>query len=141
MLGALSATLLVFAGLSAGCGSGDDYANADRPPAPISISIAVTAARVQVSPARVGAGPVVLLIANESSRSRDVTLTAPAGSSRSCVADDASSGPINPGGAARMQLPMVQGVCEVGVADGGLPSARLVVGAERASAQQDLLQP
>lgn len=141
MLGALSATMLVLAGLVAGCGSSDDYANADRPPAPVSIAIAVTQTRVQVSPSRVGAGPVVLLIANESDRSRDVTLTAPVGSSSSCVADDTSSGPINPQGAARMQLRFVQGTCEVGVADGELPPARLVVGAERASAQQDLLQP
>ena len=94
-----------------------------------------------MSPDRIGAGPVVLLIANESGRSRDVTLTAPAGSSSPCVAADASSGPINPQGAARMQLPLVEGDCEVGVADGTLQPARLAVGPPRPSAQQDLLQP
>jgi hypothetical protein len=142
MLGALSATLVVLAGLGSGCGSGsDDYANADRPPAPISISIAVTGTRVAVAPSRVGAGPVLLLIANESDRSRDVTLTAPNASSDSCVEDDASSGPINPQGAAHIQLSLVHGTCAVGVADGSLPSTRLVVGPQRASAQQDLLQP
>lgn len=138
-LGALSATALVLAGLAAGCGSGDDYANADRPPAPVSISIAVTQTRVQVAPSRIGAGPVLLLIANESGRSHDVTLTAAGG--RSCVTDDASSGPINPQAAARMQLSLVGGTCEVGVAGGELPPARLVVGPERPTAQQDLLQP
>jgi len=142
MLGALSATVLVLAGLAAGCGSGsDDYANADRPAAPVSISIAVTDARLGVSPSHVGAGPVLLLIANESNRSRDVTLTTPDGSDRSCVEDDASSGPINPQGAARIQLSLVQGTCELGVADGNVPPARIVVGPERESAQQDLLQP
>lgn len=140
MLGALSATVLVVA--AAGCGgSGGSYANAARPPVPVSISIYVTDGRVGVSPSRVGAGPVMLLIANESTRSHDITLTGPAGGSRSCVADDASSGPINPQGNARIQLPLVEGVCEVGVADGGPHSARLVVGAERPTAQQDLLQP
>ncbi len=140
MLGALSATVLVV--VAAGCGgSGGTYANAARPPSPVAIAIYVTDGRVGVSPSRVGAGPVMLLIANESARSHDVTLTAPPGGSRSCVADDASSGPINPQGNARIQLPLVQGVCDVGVADGGLPPARLVVGAERPSAQQDLLQP
>jgi hypothetical protein len=140
MLGAL-ATLLALAAAGGGCGSGTEYANADRPPAPVSISISVTDDRVGVSPDRVGAGPVVLLIANESARSRDVTLTAPKGGGRSCVADDASSGPINPQGAARISLPLVEGTCTVGVASGGIPPARLVVGRERASAQQDLLQP
>jgi len=142
MLGALSAMALI-ALASAGCGgdSGGGYDNASRPPAPISISIAIAGDRIGVSPSRVGAGPVVLLIANQSNRSRDVTLVAPDGSGRACVESDASSGPINPQGVARMQLPLSQGTCEIGVADGRLPPARLIVGPERESAQQDLLQP
>src|SRR5690349_19939930 len=139
MIGAL-ATLVVLAGLCAGCGGSASYANVNRPPAPISISISVTGDRIGVSPNRVGAGPVLLLIANESGASRDVTLTA-AGGSRSCVAADASSGPINPQDAARISLGLVQGTCKVGVAGGGISPARLIVGAQRASAQQDLLQP
>jgi hypothetical protein len=140
MLGALAA-LLVLAALAAGCGSGTaEYANADRPPAPIAVSIAIVGDRLAVDPNRVGAGPVLLLIANESSRSHDVTLTAP-DSGRACVADEASSGPINPQGAARMSLSLVEGTCEVGVDDGQLEPVRLVVGPERESAQQDLLQP
>ena len=141
MLGALGAISLVLVAVATGCGSDDsEYANADRPPAPITISIAIVGDRVTISPDRVGAGPVVLLIANESGRSHDVTLAA-SGAGRSCVADEASSGPINPEGAARITLPLVEGTCEVGVADGTLDPARLVVGPERESAQQDLLQP
>jgi hypothetical protein len=140
MLGALSAMVLVLVGI--GCGSsGDGYDNASRPPAPISISIAITGERIGVSPARVGAGPVVLLISNQSDRSRDVTLSAPDGSDGACVDVDASSGPINPQGAARIQLPLVEGTCEVGVAGGTIEPARLTVGPERETAQQDLLQP
>lgn len=139
MVGALSATVLVIA--AAGCGSQVGYENASRPPATRSISIDVTGTRVAVSPTRIGGGPVVLLIVNESSRSREVTLAAPAGSSHACVEDDASSGPINPQGTARIQLPLVEGTCEVGVADGTLAPARLTVGPERESSQQDLLEP
>lgn len=140
MLGALGATLALAAGT--GCGSDDaDYANADRPPAPVAISIALVGERVAVSPDRIGAGPVLLLIANESGRSRDVTLTAADGGEESCVQDDASSGPIHPQDAARLSLPLVEGVCEIGVADGALEPARLIVGPERESAQQELLQP
>lgn len=136
MLGALSAMVVV------GCGgNGGGYDNASRPAAPVSVSIAVIGTRIGVSPAHVGAGPVVLLIANQSDRSRNVTLTAPHGSGRSCVDSDASSGPINPQGAARIQLPLVEGTCEVGVADGTLAPARLTIGPARASSQQDLLQP
>ena len=140
MLGALSAMALAAA--IAGCGSsGGSYANAARPAAPISVSIYLTDTRVAVSPAHVGAGPVLLLIANESTRSRNVTLTAPAGASSSCVTADTSSGPINPQGTARVKLSLVQGTCAVGDAAGTLRPAHLVVGPERQSAQQDLLQP
>lgn len=139
ILGALGATALAAA--LAGCGGASGYANAARPPAPVSVSIYLTDGRVDVSPSRVGAGPVLLLIANEGTRSQDVTLTAPAGAARSCVAADTSTGPINPQGTARIKLPLVQGTCAVGTVAGTLPPARLVVGPERQSAQQDLLQP
>jgi hypothetical protein len=138
MLGALSAIALAIA--AAGCGSGGGYANAQRPPAPVTVSIAIVGGRIEISPDRIGAGPTMLLIANQSARSRELTLTG-ALDARACVAADASSGPINAQDTAHMQLPLVQGTCDVGVADGSLPPARLVVGPQRASAQQDLLQP
>jgi hypothetical protein len=138
MLGTLSATLIVVAG--AGCGSSERYDNADRPPAPVNVSISLTPGRIAVSPTTIGAGPVVLLIANESGRSRELTLTAP-GAAGGCVDGDASSGPIHPQGTARVQLSLVEGACTVGVDDGRLPPARLAVGPERPSAQDDLLAP
>jgi hypothetical protein len=140
MVGALSAGLIAVLLLS-GCGAGSKYANTPRPPAPINVAISLTNGGVLVSPARVGAGPVVLLVANESGRSRDVTLTAPAGASSSCVEATASSGPINPQGVARLPVQLVRGECVVGVRDAGLRPAHLIVGAERTSAQADVLQP
>lgn len=143
-VGALSATVLsavVLAVGGAGCGSSDSYDNASRPPAPINVAISLTGERVAVSPDRVGAGPVVLLVANQSGRSREVTLRAPAGSNSSCVDGDVSSGPINPQGTARLQLSLLEGRCVVGDADDALQPAPLTVGPPRPSAQQDLLQP
>jgi hypothetical protein len=137
MVGALSAAMLVLAG----CGSSGGYANRPRPPAPVNVAVNLTNARVSISPARIGAGPAVLLVANTGDRSRDLTLTAPNGSSRSCLATSASSGPINPQGTARVAVELVEGDCLVGVRDASLRPARLVVGAERTSAQADLLQP
>ena len=139
MLGALSATLIAL--VAAGCGSSERYDNAERPPAPVNVSISLIPGRIAVSPTRIGAGPVVLLIANESGRSRELTLTAPPEATGGCVDDDASSGPIHPQGTARVQLSLVEGTCTVGTADGALPAARLAVGPERPSAQDDLLAP
>jgi hypothetical protein len=137
--GVLSATVLTVA--AAGCGSSESYDNAARPPAPVNVAVNLSGDRVLVSPDSVGAGPVVVIVANESGRSREVTLSAPAGSSSSCVDSDVSSGPISPQGTARLQLPLVEGGCVVGVADGTLQPARLTVGPPRPSAQQELLQP
>jgi hypothetical protein len=137
-IAALSATVLAIVGCG---GASGGYDNASRPPAVLTISIALNEARVAVAPARIGAGPAVLLIANQSGRSREVMLTAPAGASRSCVEADASSGPISPQSTARVQLPLVEGTCMVGVRGATLRPARLTVGPPRPSSQQDLLQP
>ncbi|MGB2711752.1 MAG: hypothetical protein WBC33_09565 [Conexibacter sp.] len=137
MLGALSAATIVLAG----CGSGDGYDNAARPPVPIHVSVSLLGGRVQLSPAQIGAGPVVLLVANQTSALRDLTLSTAAGASSSCVTATASSGPINPQGVARVPVDLVEGACVVGVRDGSLRPARLSVGPPRPSAQEDLLQP
>src|SRR5215207_11214799 len=134
MLGALSATLII---VGAGCGSSERYDNADRPPAPVNVSVSLMPGRIAVSPTRIGAGPVVLLIANESGRSRELTLAASREGASGCVDNDASSGPIHPQGTARVKVSLLEGACAVGVADGALPSARLAVGPERPSAQGD----
>ena len=137
MLGALSAA----AALATGCGSTDSYDNASRPAAPVNVAVSITPDGVRVSPDGIGAGPVVLLVSNQSRTSRDLTLTGAAGDNAGCVTADASSGPINPDGVARLQVDLVEGACDVGVDDGGLAPARLTVGPPRASAQDELLQP
>ncbi len=127
--------------LLVGCGSGTAYDNTSRPPAPINVSVNLTDERVLVSPARIGAGPIVLLVANESATSHDLTLTSPSDASDSCVAASASSGPINPQGVARLPVEVIEGECLVGVRDAALRPAHLLVGKRRPSAQDQLLQP
>lgn len=136
MVVAVGAAMLI-----AGCGASDDYANDERPAAPINLSVSVTDDRVAISPARVGAGPVVLIVSNQSGSSRDVRLSPPEGSSSACVDADASSGPINPSGTARLQLDLVEGDCVVSVRGRDVRPARLSVGAPRETAQAELLQP
>ncbi|HEY4279159.1 MAG TPA: hypothetical protein VGM91_13135 [Conexibacter sp.] len=128
--------------LVAGCGSSSDYANERRPPRPRNIAVSVTDGRIGVAPGEIGAGPVVLIVTNQSERSRDLRLAAPSGSGTACVDADTSSGPINPMGTARVSVTLVQGACVLttGSASGPRP-ATLRVGPERPSAQADLMQP
>jgi hypothetical protein len=129
--------LLVLALLGlAGCGA-SGRVNRDRPPAPINVSAAIHDARVEVSPTRFGAGPIFLIVSNQSPRTQRLTLETAgraAGIRRSTTA-------IAPQGTARLAVQLTRGAYRVGVYDRAVAPARLSVGARRPSAQNELLQP
>jgi hypothetical protein len=52
-----------------------------------------------------------------------------------------STGPINPGDTGQIKLDVVEGKYQVKTGNGGIRPASVNVGPERASAQNDLLQP
>ena len=53
------------------CGEGEDHVNRERPAASINVTAAIIDGRVIVSPRRFGAGPIRLLVTNQTgSRSR-----------------------------------------------------------------------
>lgn len=137
-----AATLVALAFVS-GCGSSDEYANEPRPPAPINVTAAITDERVEVSPRRFGAGPIVLIIANQSGRSQEITL-------ETDETDEPAEGkpgirqktsPINPRGTAELQVDVPEGTYSVSAASGRTQPATVTVGTLRESAQNDLLQP
>jgi hypothetical protein len=128
--------------LLAGCGGSDDsdYANEPRPPTPIVVSASIGSDRVSVSPRRFGAGPVTLIVTNQTGQSREITLeTDEIGGSSPGI--EQNSGPINPGDTASLKADLARGTYRVAVDDRGIEGASLRVGAERASAQDELLQP
>ena len=134
-LGLVAATLVVV-----GCGTEDDYANEPRPPSPINISAAITPEKVTVSPQRFGAGPIVLIVANQTDDPQRVTLETDE------LAGDTggikqSTAPINPDGTATLKVDVREGRYQVSVDGAGIRAARVSVGDERESAQNELLQP
>jgi hypothetical protein len=135
VLGVSGAALLV-----AGCGSDSDYANKPRPPSPITITAAINSKRVEVSPRRFGAGPITLVVTNQSGKSADLVLeTDNSGSGQAGIRQQ--TGPINPQGTASLKADLSQGRYTVRVRSGQIQPASLVVGRKRASAQNQLLQP
>ncbi len=125
---------------AAACGSESDFANELRPPSPINVTAAITDDRVVVSPKRFGAGPVVLIIANQSSKAREVTIeTDEVGGDRPGIRQRTS--PVNARGTAELKVDVRQGTYRVGVDSEAIEPATLTVGPERASAQNELLQP
>jgi hypothetical protein len=125
------------AGASA-CGSDTtSYTNAPRPPSPINVTAAITDQRIEVSPRRFGAGPIVLIISNQSSDAQAVTFEtdgADAGIRQTTSA-------INPAGTAQLQIDVDQGRYRLSVGDHTIRPASVRVGKPRESAQNALLQP
>lgn len=124
--------------LASGCGAEDDYANEPRPPTPIVVSAAITDGRVSVSPSEFGAGPITLIVTNQSQRAQEVTLeTDELGGESGGIKQN--SGPINPGDTASLKADLERGTYRVSVEGGDAASLR--VGPARESAQDELLQP
>src|SRR5919201_4323178 len=110
-----SAALLV-----SSCG-GSDHRNANRPPVPINVSVQLSARKVSVSPAKFGAGPITLLVANQSGASQTVTIDGPRVRQ--------SVGPINPEDTATLKVTVQPGAYTLATAEAaGLRPARLTVG-------------
>lgn len=123
-----------------GCGGEGGYANDPRPPTPINVTAAITPAKVTVSPPQIGAGPVVIIIANETGKAQRVTVeTDVLGASSGGIRQ--STAPINPQGTATLKLDLRTGRYIVAVADKSIGEARLNVGKPRPSSQDQLLQP
>jgi hypothetical protein len=137
--GALS--LAALAAGAAGCGEeGARYASADRPAAPITVTAAVTGGRVRVSPAKFGAGPILIIVSNQSGAAQQLTFeTNELGGDE--VGLRRTTGPIEDRSTATLQADVREGTYRLKTADRAIRPAAVLVGAARASAQSDLLQP
>ncbi len=137
------AALGVTVALVAGCGGGgnSDYKNKPRPASPIVVTASVSDKGVSVSPRSFGAGPVRMIVTNQTSAAQKVTLETDAGPATSSPGIKQQTAPISPQDTATLQVEVKPGRYSVHVDGGSIRAAILRVGKERASAQNDLLQP
>jgi hypothetical protein len=140
-VGLLTAGTLVVAG----CGGGTHFANEHRPPTAIDLTVYINDHQVSVSPAAVGAGPVIFLVTNQASTTESLSINS--GGSQL-----ASTGPINPGAPAQLKVDFKPGeyLVTTGPRNGSdaaigsgnaIVPARLHIGAPRPNADDVLLQP
>ena len=123
-----------------GCGSGGDFKDKPRPAIPIQLSSVVTDKAVSVEPSKVGAGPVTIVVSNQSTRSHTVTLQ---GGPHNTVEQ---VGPINPLDTAQIQETLDPGTYTVTAGSDSSASpeikpATLHIGRARASSSGTLLLP
>jgi hypothetical protein len=142
--------LALTAAMVAGCGSTGHFANQPRPPAPVNLTVYINDQKVSVSPSRVGAGPVQLIVTNQATNAESLTVAAAANSSSQPLAD---TGPISPQGTASVTVDLAPpGDYTVGIASSGTTQAAasaptgiqpavVHVGRKRQSSSSQLLQP
>jgi hypothetical protein len=157
------ATVAVSAIVLTACGSDSSYTNCLRPPVPINVSAAITKRSVSLSPTKLGAGPIVLLVTNQSDASQVATLQAddlqspgqanpeqnavkqPDGCPRDTAQRSGlrqSTGPINPADTAQVKVVVKRDTTyTLKTDDSKISPARLKVTRDRPSAQNVLLTP
>ena len=130
----LAALLLV------GCGAAPDYHDASRPPAPIVLTASISDRRVSVSPRAFGAGPISLVVTNQTKAAQRLTLESSQAAGQGPGLKQVTA-PISPLDTATLKADVEPGRYTVHVVDDGIAAAALRVGPQRASAQNALLQP
>ena len=135
-----TAGAVLFASVLAGCGDeGGDYANKPRPATPINVTAAISPKKISISPKEFGAGPVVIIVSNQTSGDQTVTLeTEEIGGKQAGIKQ--STEPIAPRGTGTLKADFREGSYALTASDGPKP-ATLEVGPARKSAQDELLAP
>jgi hypothetical protein len=131
------AALAVLAALFAGCGD-EDFKNEARAPVRLALTGVIQDDKVTVSPAKIGAGPVAITIANQTDRERTITLEGES------ITEE--QGPVQPGDTATIQKTLEPGSYEVRAGSKKavrkeIQPAVLQIGKERKNSNNELLQP
>lgn len=127
--------------LLGGCGSTGTFADRPTPATVVNLTVYVGDHRVSVSPASAGAGPVMFIVTNQASRNEAVEVRSSDGGRAL-----ATTGPINPGGTAQVEVDFHSGDYLLATQSGASakPSIRpamLHIGRPRPSSNNALLQP
>jgi hypothetical protein len=135
---AASLSVVALSAVALGCGSGKTYRNNPRPPQTIVVAAAISPGGITVSPSSFGAGLIQLVVTNLTTSSQQLEVVS-RGSGGTAVAQQ--TGPINPQDTAQLKANLGPGAYNVRVSDSSVKGAVLRVGAQRPSAQNQLLQP
>jgi hypothetical protein len=130
-LAALAVPAALAGVLLAGCGA-EEFKNNPRIAAPIEVSARVDSDRVQVAPNKFGAGLVNFTVANLSGSPVKFSISGPT---------NGSTVEIQPGAPDYLKLNLKEGTYEATASKAKIRPATIEVGPERASSQNELLEP
>jgi hypothetical protein len=120
----------------AGCGD-EDHVNHERPPASINVTAAIADGGIQVSPRRFGAGPIRLIVSNQTAAAQELTFETGGDGSGTTQ----TTAPISPDGTATLEVDATEGDYVISTGERRIRPTAVAVGAPRPSAQNELLQP
>jgi hypothetical protein len=123
------------------CGDGEQRVNDDRPAATINVTAAIIGDHLEVSPRRFGAGPIRLLVTNQTATPQAITFETDeiGGDSPGLTR---TSAPIIPSGTTSLEVDgLREGAYRISTSDDAIEPVAVAVGAPRPSAQSELLQP
>lgn len=126
--------------LATACGDTEPRRNLERPAAPVTLTAAVHDDKIQVSPGVTGAGPIVLLVSNQTAKPQKVTFETDELGGRT-GGNTASTPLIEPQGTGKLSIDARTGRYAVHVQDRTVRAAHVKVGPPRKSSQDDLLLP
>jgi hypothetical protein len=122
------------------CGEEEDHANRERPAETVSVTAAIMDGRVLVSPRSFGAGPIRLIVTNQTASAQALTFeTDEVGGATGGITQ--TTEPIIPSGTATLEVDVREGDYAISTDDGGIKPAKVKVGRPRPSAQNELLLP
>jgi hypothetical protein len=129
--------LAAASGTLAACGE-EDFANRPRPPVPVELTGVIQEEKVTVSPAKVGAGPVLITISNQTRAAHTITLEGESVRER--------LGPVQPQDTATIQKALEPGSYRVTAGSARavareIKPAELTIGKSRGSSSNEVLQP
>jgi hypothetical protein len=138
-VGALLSGAVLAALMTAGCGGGKDFADKPRPAAPVYLNGSIKDSGVTISPSKLGAGPVVIMISNQTEASHTLTLD---GGDIAPV----RTGPINPQDTGQIKKTLAPGsyVVRAGsekAVTKEISPARLVIGKPRPDSNNQVELP
>jgi hypothetical protein len=126
--------------LATACGDTEPRENRERPAAPVTLTAAVHDDGIQVSPGVTGAGPIVLVVSNQTAKPQKVTFETDELGGRT-GGNTASTPLIEPQGTGRLSIDARTGRYAVHVRDRRVRAAHVKIGPPRKSSQDQLLLP
>jgi len=129
--------LAVAVGVPTACGK-SDFKNTPRPPIPLELTGVIQDDKVTVSPAKVGAGPVLITVSNQTRAAHTVTLEGESVRDR--------VGPVNPLDTVTLQKTLKPGSYKVSAGSARavpreIKPASLTISKQRRTSSNEVLQP